>query len=60
MILVFSFGMGLQSSYYEKSLEQKMSQVQLQCNMLANQVVNANFLIDDPNSNLSEEVDQRI
>lgn len=58
MILILIFGMGLQSSYYEKSLEQKMSQVQLQCNMLANQVLNANFIMDDPNSNIAQEVDQ--
>lgn len=58
MILIFIFGSSLQTSYYNKSLEQKMNQVQLQCNMLANQVVNVNFIIDDQSSDLGAEVDQ--
>ena len=58
MILIFIFGKSIQSSYYTKSLEQKMNQVQLQCNMLANQIVSANFLIQDQNNNLDIEVNQ--
>lgn len=58
MILVLIFGKGLQRSYYKKALEQKINQVQLQCNMLANQVFTANFLIQDQNSALNVEVDQ--
>lgn len=58
MILIFIFGKSLESSYYKKALEQKINQIQLQCNMLANQVFTANFLIQDQNSDLNVEVDQ--
>ncbi|MBS6559951.1 MAG: two-component sensor histidine kinase [Clostridiales bacterium] len=58
MVLIFTFGKGLENAYYKKSIEQKINQVQLQCNMLANQVYNLNFLIQDSSSTLDVEVDQ--
>ncbi len=58
MVLIFTFGKSLENAYYKKSIEQKINQVQLQCNMLANQVYNLNFLIQDASSTLDVEVDQ--
>ena len=58
MLMIFIFGESLESSYYQKSIEQKVNQVQLQCNMLANQVYAANFLIQDAASTLNVEVEQ--
>ena len=58
MAMLFIFGKSLENAYYKKSIEQKINQVQLQCNMLANQVYNLNFLIQDSSSTLDVEVDQ--
>lgn len=58
MVLICIFGKSLENAYYKKSIEQKINQVQLQCNMLANQVYNLNFLIQDSSSTLDVEVDQ--
>lgn len=57
-LLVVVFGKNLQTSFDKKMMDQKMSQVQLQCNMLANQVLEEKFLIQDQNSRLNIEVDQ--
>lgn len=57
-LLVVIFGKNLQISFDKKMMDQKMSQVQLQCNMLANQVLEEKFLIQDQNSRLNIEVDQ--
>lgn len=57
-LLVVVFGKNLQISFDKKMMDQKMSQVQLQCNMLANQVLEEKFLIQDQNSRLNIEVDQ--
>lgn len=57
-LILFLFGKNLESAYYSKALEQKINHVQLQCNMLANQVQNVNFLIQDTNGSINIEVDQ--
>ena len=58
MVLIFTFGKSLENAYYKKSIEQKINQVQLQCNMLAKHVYNLNFIIKDASSTLDVEVDQ--
>lgn len=57
-LLLILLGESIQNSYYKKILEQKIFQIQLQCNMIANQILEEKFLIQDQNSRLNIEVDQ--
>ena len=57
-LLIIVFGKNIQNSFEKKLLSQKINQVQLQCMMLANQVLEEKFLVQDQNSRLNIEVDQ--
>lgn len=57
LLMIVVFGRNLQTSYYKKSMEQKVNTVRVQCNMLANQVVSTNFIIKETD-NLNVEVNQ--
>lgn len=58
MIMILVFGKSINSSYNKKTVEQKLSNVQTQCNMLANQVIGANFFYQENSERLGTEIDQ--
>lgn len=58
MLMFFAFGSYLQNSYQKKTMENKIAQVQGQCNILASQVQQNNFLISSNMTNLNTEINQ--
>lgn len=58
LIMIFTCGFVLQKSYQKKALQNKISQVQSQCNILASQILLNDFIISSSTNNLSTEIDQ--
>lgn len=57
-IMIIAYGQIFQSSYHNRSIQNKISQVQSQCNILASQVLLNEFMISSVTDNLSTEIDQ--
>lgn len=58
VIIVFFFGQSLENSYNEKALDLKVTTVENQCMLIANQIVSVNFLINDSTNSISTQIDQ--
>ena len=58
IVIVFFFGQSLENSYNEKALDLKVTTVENQCTMIANQIVSVNFLINDTTNSVSTQIDQ--
>jgi signal transduction histidine kinase len=58
VIIVFFFGQSLENSYNEKALDLKVTTVENQCMLIANQIVSVNFLINDSTNSVSTQIDQ--
>lgn len=56
--MIAIMGISLQNSYHKKMLEQKISQVQGQCNILSTQIQTNQFRMSGEAENLSVEIDQ--
>lgn len=56
--MVFSFGSSLENAYNEKTLDLKITTIENQCMLMANQIVAVNFLIDDSTNSVSTQLDQ--
>ena len=50
--------MFLQRSYNDKTIEEKLLQVQNQCSIMGNQILVNQFIIDSMQANLNVEIDQ--
>lgn len=57
-LIMASFDMMLQRSYNDKTIEEKLTQVQNQCSILGNQILVNRFTIDTMQDNLNVEIDQ--
>lgn len=57
-LLVVITGCSIERTYRKKSIEQTENNVQVQCNILANQILNAGFRFDDDNEVLEAEIEQ--
>lgn len=57
-LLVVVSGCSIERTYRKKSIEQTENNVQVQCNILANQILNAGFRFDDDNEVLEAEIEQ--
>lgn len=58
LLMFFAFGIYFQNTYQKKTMENKIAQVQSQCNILASQVLQNNFIISSNMNNLNSEIDQ--
>jgi signal transduction histidine kinase len=58
IVIVFFFGQSLEHSYNQKALELKITTVENQCNLIANQIASVNFLINDNTNTVSTQIDQ--
>lgn len=58
LLMFFGFGIYLQNSYQKKTLENKIAQVQGQCNILASQILLNDFVISSTMNNLNTEINQ--
>lgn len=58
LAMVFLFRINLDRVTEKNITEQKISNVQSQCNILANQLIDIDFLIDSSTDNLNAEIDQ--
>lgn len=58
LLMIFATGQVMQQSYHKKLLENKIYQVQSQCNILASQVLLNEFMISSTTDNLNIEIDQ--
>lgn len=58
LLMIFATGQVMQQSYHKKLLENKIYQVQSQCNILASQVLLNEFMISSVTDNLNIEIDQ--
>lgn len=58
LIMVITCGQIFQNSYHKKMLQNKIAQVQSQCNILASQVLLNDFMISSTTDNLNTEIDQ--
>lgn len=58
LLMIFATGQVMQQSYHKKLLENKIYQVQSQCNILASQVLLNEFMISSATDNLNIEIDQ--
>lgn len=58
VLMFFAFGSYLQNSYQKKTMENKIAQVQGQCNILASQVLLNDFVISSTMNNLNTEINQ--
>ncbi|MCM1496779.1 MAG: HAMP domain-containing histidine kinase [Bacteroides sp.] len=56
--MIIACGQVFQRSYHERSLQNKILQVQSQCNILASQVLLNDFMISSSTDNLNTEIDQ--
>lgn len=57
-LLVGIASFSIEKTYRKKSIEQTENNVQVQCNILANQILNADFRFDDDNEVLQAEIEQ--
>jgi signal transduction histidine kinase len=57
-VIVFFFGQSLEHSYNEKALDLKITTVENQCSLIANQIASVNFLINDNTNTVSTQIDQ--
>lgn len=57
-LIMACFDMMLQRSYNDKTIEEKLTQVQNQCSILGNQILVNQFTIDTMQDNLNVEIDQ--
>ena len=57
-LIMASFDIMLQKSYNNKTIEEKLTLVQNQCNILGNQILVNQFTIDSMQDNLNVEIDQ--
>ena len=55
---MLAFHMFLQRSYNDKTIEEKLLQVQNQCSIMGNQILVNQFIIDSMQANLNVEIDQ--
>lgn len=58
MVVMLSFKTMLQRSYSQKTLDQKLTSVQNECNIMGNQILVNQFIIDSLQDNLNTEIDQ--
>ena len=58
VFVLFFFHYLLQKSYVDRTVEEKLLQVQNQCNILANQILVNRFTIDTLQDNLNVQIDQ--
>ncbi len=58
LLMIFATGQVMQQSYHKKLLENKIYQVQSQCNILVSQVLLNEFMISSATDNLNIEIDQ--
>ncbi len=58
LIMIIAYGQIFQRSYHNRSIQNKILQVQSQCNILASQVLLNDFMISSTTDNLSVEIDQ--
>lgn len=58
MVIIVAWGQIFLESYHNKSLQNKVAQVQSQCNILASQVLLNEFRISSSTDNLNTEIDQ--
>ncbi len=58
LIMILTSGQILQNSYHTKAIQNKIAQVQSQCNILASQVLLNEFVIFSTTNNLNTEIDQ--
>lgn len=58
LVLMLAFHMFLQRSYNDKTIEEKLLQVQNQCSIMGNQILVNQFIIDSMQANLNVEIDQ--
>lgn len=56
--MIITCGQVFQRSYHSRSLQNKITQVQSQCNILASQVLLNDFMISSTTDNLNTEIDQ--
>ncbi len=56
--MIFLFRTNLERVTEKKLIEQRISSIQSQCNILANQVIDNNFMIESYIDNLNAEIDQ--
>lgn len=56
--MIIVFGRVFQQSYHKRSIQNKILQVQGQCNILASQVLLNDFMISSTMDNLNTEIDQ--
>lgn len=56
LVVISSFS--IEKTYRKKSIEQTENNVQVQCNILANQILSAGFRFDDDNEVLEAEIEQ--
>ncbi len=56
LVIISSFS--VERAYRKKSIEQTKNNVQVQCNILANQILSAGFRFDDDNEVLEAEIEQ--
>lgn len=57
-VLVVVFGFSIERTYHKKTIEQTKNNVQVQCNILANQILNTGFRFDDDDEVLEAEIEQ--
>lgn len=58
LVVMLAFNMLLQRSYNDKTIEEKLLQVQNQCSIMGNQILMNQFIIDSMQANLNVEIDQ--
>lgn len=58
MLLVVICGISIERMYYKKAIEQAKNNIQVQCNILSNQILSADFRLDDDNKMLGAEIEQ--
>lgn len=58
LVVMLAFNMLLVRSYNNKTIEEKLLQVQNQCSIMGNQILVNQFIIDSMQANLNVEIDQ--
>lgn len=58
LVVMLAYNMLLQRSYNDKTIEEKLLQVQNQCSIMGNQILVNQFIIDSMQANLNVEIDQ--
>ncbi len=57
-VIIISFGLFLERSYNDKTIEEKLLLVQNQCSILGNQILVNQFIVQNSQSNLNAQIDQ--